>query len=319
VIVEFGVQVWDEGLRETGNTPQAMTRVTQAAEELGFDHVWINDHVITPVSQEKSYYPIGGAPWPLPPDADVHDPLAVLAMLGAVTDRIRIGTSTLVVPLRAPLPTIKALITIDHISAGRLTLGFAPGWWKEEFEVLGLPWEARGAVLDEYLDVFALACGGGIHDFHGTHVSFDEVPFFPPSVQQPRIRMVSCGTSVRALRRGSRFDGLFRILTPVAEVKGIVDRMRAEAEQAGNDPDNVKLYDFQAIVIADGATQFEGVTDLPLAGPADRLMEVIAEYEAAGMHQLVSGFTSDPFGSTTEQVENMEQFAREVMHPYRGQ
>ena len=186
--VEFGVQVWDEGLRETGNTPQAMTRVTQAAERLGFDHVWINDHVITPVSQEKSYYPIGGAPWPLPPDADVHDPLAVLAMLGAVTERIRIGTSTLVVPLRAPLPTIKSLITIDHISAGRLTLGFAPGWWREEFEILGLPWEARGKVIDEYLDVFSLACGGGIHDYHGQHVSFDSVPFFPPSVQQPRIR-----------------------------------------------------------------------------------------------------------------------------------
>ena len=123
---------------------------------------------------------------------------------------------------------------------------------------------------------------------------------------------------MRALRRGSRYDGVFRILTPVAEVKGIVDRMRSEAEQAGRDPEGVRLYDFQAIVIADGPTQFEGVADLPLAGPVDRLLEVIAEYEAAGMHQLVSGFTSDPFGSTTEQLENMERFAREVMHPYRG-
>ena len=59
--------------------------------------------------------------------------------------------------------------------------------------------------------------------------------------------------------------------------------------------------------------------DLPLAGPADKVLEAIAAYEAAGMHQLVSGFTSDPFGSTTEQLENLEQFAREVMHPYRGQ
>jgi probable F420-dependent oxidoreductase len=276
--VEFGVQVWDEGLQETGNTPQAMTRVAQAAEALGFDHLWINDHVITPVSQEKSYYPIGGAPWPLPPHAEVHDPLAVLAMLGAVTDRIRIGSSTLVVPLRDPLPTIKSLITIDHIASGRLTLGFAPGWWREEFEALGRPWEARGAVLDEYLDVFSLACNGGIHDYHGEHVSFDSVPFFPPSVQQPRIRMVSCGTSMNALRRGSRYDGVFRILTPVAEVKGIVDRVRSEAERAGRDPEDVKLYDFQAIVITQGPTQFEGVSDLPLAGPADRLMDVIAAY-----------------------------------------
>src|SRR5436190_381335 len=116
--MEFGVQIWDEGLRETGNDPAAMRRVTTKAEELGFDHVWVNDHVITPVSQAKSAYPIGGAPWPLPPEAEVHDPFAVLAMLGAVTERIRIGTSALVVPLRAPLPSIKSLITIDHISSG---------------------------------------------------------------------------------------------------------------------------------------------------------------------------------------------------------
>jgi probable F420-dependent oxidoreductase len=318
--MEFGVQVWDEGLAETGNTPQAMARVTQAAERLGFDHVWINDHVITPVSQERSYYPIGGAPWPLPPTAEVHDPLAVLAMLGAVTERIRIGTSTLVLPLRAPLPTIKSLITIDHVSSGRLTLGFAPGWWREEFEILGVPWEARGKVTDEYLVVFTLACGGGIHDYQGEHVSFESVPFFPPSVQQPRIRMVSCGTSRRALIRGARYDGVFRILTPVDEVRAFVDQLRAEAERVGNDPERVKLYDFQAIVITDDvSTQFEGVADLPLVGPADKLLDVIAAYEGAGMHQLVSGFTSDPFGSTTEQLDNMEQFATEVMGPYRGQ
>ena len=267
--MEFGLQVWDEGLRETGNTPQAMTRypggrsagVRSPLDQRPRDHAREPREVVLPDRRGTLA---------LPPEAEVHDPLAVLAMLGAVTERIRIGTSTLVVPLRAPIPTIKALITIDNICSGRLTLGFAPGWWQEEFEALGLPWEARGAVLDEYLEVFSAACGGGIHDYHGKHVSFDSVPFFPPSVQQPRFPMVACGTSMPALRRGSRYDGLFRILTPLAEVKGIVDRMRAEAERAGNDPDRVKLYDFQAIVITEEATQFEGVADLPLAGPADR-------------------------------------------------
>ena len=152
-----------------------------------------------------------------------------------------------------------------------------------------MPWEARGKVTDEYLDVFSLACGGGIHDYQGEHVSFESVPFFPPSVQQPRIRMVSCGTSLRALLRGARYDGVFRILTPLDEVKGLVDQMRAEAERVGRDPEGVKLYDFQAIVITDDVVQFEGVGDLPLAGPADKVLEAIAAYEAAGMHQLVSG------------------------------
>lgn len=318
--MEFGVQVWDEGLRETGNTPAVMAKVTKKAEELGFDHVWINDHVTTPVSQAKSHYPIGGAPWPLPPEAEVHDPFAVLAMLGAVTERIRIGTSALVVPLRPPIQSIKNLITIDHISNGRLTIGFAPGWWEEEFELLQLPFfKQRGKVLDEYLDVYTEACKSGIFDYHGEFVSFDQMPVYPASVQQPGIPLVSCGTSRKALLRGARFDGVFRILTPLSDVKRCVDEMRAEAERVGHDPDRPKLYDFQAIFITDGNdAQFEGVTDLPFAGPVDKLLEACAAFDEAGMHQIATGFTSDPFGDTNEQLENMERFAVEVMRPYRG-
>ena len=85
----------------------------------------------------------------------MYDPLVVMAMLAATTTRIRIGTSTLVVPIRPALPTAKALVSIDQLSKGRFTLGFAPGWWLEEFELLGLPFFAdRGAVLDEYLEVY---------------------------------------------------------------------------------------------------------------------------------------------------------------------
>ena len=130
--------------------------------------------------------------------------------------------------------------------------------------------------------------------------------------------MVSCGTSKRALRRGARYDGLFRILTPIAEVRRILDDMRSEAERAGNDPERMKLYDFQAIILTDGNVSFEGVGDLPLAGTADQVLHAVDQYQQAGMHQLVAGFTTDPFGPMDEQLENMEQFAAEVMRPYRG-
>lgn len=315
--MQFGVQVWDMGIRGEGNGPESMITVARRAEELGFDAVWINDHVVTPFSSERSYYPIGGAPWPLPADSDVYDPLVVLAMLAASTERIRIGTSTLVVPLRPPIPTAKALVSIDQVSKGRLDLGFAPGWWREEFEILGLPFENRGAVLDEYLAVFELACRGGTAEFHGEHVDFPAVPLYPVSYQRPAFPMLSCGTSERALRRGARFDGLFRILTGLDEVRPIRERMQAEAERAGNDPQRLRLYDFQPMILAEGVA-FEGVGDLPLAGPADKLLTNIAEYERLGMDQLVHGFTTDPFGPMAEQLENMEQFATEVLRPYRG-
>ena len=316
--MEFGVQVWDMGVRGQGNGPDSMITVTRRAEELGFDQVWVNDHVITPLSEERSYYPIGGAPWPLEPDADMYDPLVVMAMLATATDRIRIGTSTLVVPLRPALPTAKALVSIDQVSKGRFTLGYAPGWWIEEFELLGLPHKNRGALLDDYLAVFDLACRGGIIEFHGEHVDFDPLGFYPISAQQPRFPMVSCGTSERALLRGSRYDGLFRILTAVEEVPDILGRMHAEAERVGNDPAKIKLYDFQPMILTDEAVAFEGVDSLALAGSADKLLTGIEAYEKAGMNQLVHGFTTDPFGPMDEQLENMEQFAVEVLRPYRN-
>jgi probable F420-dependent oxidoreductase len=314
--MEFGVQVWDMGVRGAGNGPESMITVARRAEELGFDAVWINDHVVTPLSEERSYYPIGGAPWPLPADADVYDPLVVMAMLATATDTIRIGTSTLVVPLRPALPTAKALVSIDQISDGRFELGFASGWWREEFELLGLPFEARGAVLDEYLEIFDLACRGGTVEFHGTHADFEPVPLYPVSRQRPRFPMISCGTSTRALKRGARYDGLFRILTGVEEIAPIRARMRTEAQRVGNDADRLRLYDYQPMILTEGAA-FEGVADLPLAGSADKLLTGIAAYERAGMDQLVHGFTADPFGPMPEQLENMEQFAIEVMQPYR--
>ncbi len=315
--MKFGVQVWDMGLRGGGNGPDSMIAVARRAEELGFDEVWVNDHVVTPLSEERSYYPIGGAPWPLPADSDVYDPLVVMAMLATATSTIRIGTSTLVVPLRAALPTAKALVSIDQVSHGRFDLGFAPGWWREEFEILGLPFATRGAVLDEYLEVFDLACRGGTVEYAGAHVEFGPVPLYPVSFQQPRFPMIGCGTSQRALLRGARYDGLFRILTAVSEIPAILDAMRAEATRVGNDPDGLRLYDYQPMILSEGAA-FEGVGDLPLAGSADKLLAGIEEYDKAGMYQLVHGFTDDPFGPMTEQLEKMEQFAVEVMHPYQG-
>jgi len=316
-MLQFGVQVWDMGAPGSGNDLETMITVAKKAEELGFEALWINDHVITPDSYEKSYYPIGGAPWPLPVDADVYDPLVCLAALATHTEKIVLGTSTLVVPIRGALATAKSLITIDHLSKGRLALGFAPGWWVEEFEILDVPFKKRGKILNEYLDVFEIACKGGILSYDGEHIQFSGAGFFPGSYQKPAFPMIACGTSQPALNRGARYDGLFRIITPLEEVAGIAQELREKAEAAGHDPARPKLYDFNPIVITDGAAQFEGVEDLPLAGSVNFIMDQLKAYEDAGMHQIVSGFTADPFGPMDEQLENIQRFAEEVMVPYR--
>jgi probable F420-dependent oxidoreductase len=316
--MQFGVQVWDMGAPGSGNCLESMIAVTKKAEQLGFDGVWINDHVITPSSYAKSWYPIGGAPWPLPVNADVYDPLVVMAALAANTSRITIGTSALVVPLRGALATAKSLVSIDHLSKGRVALGFAPGWWAEEFEILGIPFGKRGKILNEYLAVFTMACAGGVLEYAGEHLKFSGAGFYPGSYQRPRFPMISCGTSAPALARGARYDGLFRILTPLEDVSTFVGELHAKAIAAGNDPERVKLYDFNPIIISNSATQFEGVAELPLAGSPQRILDQLHAYEKAGMHQIVSGFTADPFGPWNEQLEKMQQFAEDVLKHFKS-
>ncbi len=162
-------------------------------------------------------------------------------------------------------------------------------------------------MLDEYLEVFDRACRGGTVAFHGAHADFDPVALYPTSRQQPRFPMIGCGTRARALKRGARYDGLFRILTGVDEIAPVRAQMGSEAQrvgndtQVGNDAQGLELYDYQPMMLTEGAA-FEGV----------------GEYERAGMDQLVHGFTADPFGPMPAQLENMEQFAIEVMRPYRS-
>lgn len=80
----------------------------------------------------------------------------------------------------------------------------------------------------------------------------------------------------------------------------------------------MKLYDFNPIIVSNRDEQFEGVANLPLAGSAARIIDQLHAYEAAGMHQIVSGFTAEPFGPMNEQLEKMQQVAEEVLQPFRS-
>jgi probable F420-dependent oxidoreductase len=117
-------------------TPALIRRHAERAEDLGLDDVWVSEHIIVP--RDK-----------FPRSPLFFDPVLSLTWAAAVTKRVRLGTSVLVLPMRHPLPLAKELATLHNFSEGRLILGAGSGWLKEEFAALGVPFEERGRRLDE--------------------------------------------------------------------------------------------------------------------------------------------------------------------------
>ena len=128
--------------------------VAEAAERLGFDSVWAAHHVALPY-ERSSRYPYGhsGTEVAMSPGMQWLDPLVTLSMVGAVTDRVRLGTSVLVLPYRNPVNLAAEVAALDVLSDGRFVLGVGAGWMQEEFRALGIDPSERGARTDEHIEV----------------------------------------------------------------------------------------------------------------------------------------------------------------------
>src|SRR3989304_468598 len=114
-------------------------------EQLGYDSLWASDHVALPHTI-RSRYPYGETgQFPLPADAHFLEPLTTLALVAGVTERVRLGTTLLVLPHPHPVLAAKMPATHDHLSGGRVILGAGVGWMREEIELLGAPFDGRGA------------------------------------------------------------------------------------------------------------------------------------------------------------------------------
>jgi probable F420-dependent oxidoreductase len=117
--------------------PHGLIEYVERAEALGFDSVWVWDHILLGVD----------------PPFPIVDSLTLLAALAARTRRIKLGTGVLVLPLRNPVVLAKQLSSLDHIAGGRLLLGMASGWYKREFDAVGIPFHERGRIMDRNLEL----------------------------------------------------------------------------------------------------------------------------------------------------------------------
>jgi probable F420-dependent oxidoreductase len=185
--VRFGVNILNFG---HGTGPDSLLRWARYAEERGFDFAMISDHVAV-TEQVAQHYP-----------APFYDPFTTLAWLAGRTERIELGTTVTVLPFRHPL-TARAAANIDRFSGGRLILGVGVSWSRTEYAALGVPFEQRGAITDEYLDVVTRAWRHEKISHHGRFVSFDDVSTGPLPARTPPVWVG--GLSRAAMRRAVRY------------------------------------------------------------------------------------------------------------------
>ena len=164
---------------------EIVTRIARAADDAGFDFICAQDHVVSP----RAWVTEGGArTW--------FDPTALLAWTAAVTRRVKICTDVLVMPYRSPYATAKIGASLDALSGGRLILGVAAGYLREEFELLGAPFDQRGPWTDDAIQTLKAAW---TNEWLPTPAG--DVTVSPSPVQRPRPPIWVGGNSMRALRR----------------------------------------------------------------------------------------------------------------------
>ena len=158
-------------------TSKAILETACKAEELGFDAVLVNDHII-----------VDGTPNMLASWGNTYDPLMVLSYLAARTTSVQLATSVLIMPYRNPIATAKMIATLDQLSGGRVIAGVGSGWNEAEFGALGVPYHERGARTTEYLRLWQACWAPGETTFHGRFFSFDNMHINPKSRYSSPIR-----------------------------------------------------------------------------------------------------------------------------------
>ena len=207
--------------------PAIWPDLTIEGEALGFESVWLPEHLVLPVAMEGSPYGEDEHP-PVPPRTKIYDAPAYLSFLAGRTSTIRLGTWVYLLAIRHPFSGARGFATVDVVSGGRAEVGVGAGWLRAEWDAVGLDPRTRGRRLDEAIDVCRRLWSDEVVEHHGEFYDFDRVMFEPKPVQQPLPVLVG-GESEAALRRaGERGDGWIGMQHTAESAAAVAKRLRSE-------------------------------------------------------------------------------------------
>jgi probable F420-dependent oxidoreductase len=215
--------------------PAFWLEVAVEADRLGFESIWMAEHLVLPVAMRGQLVP-GEEHAPIPASTPVFDAVAYLSFVAGQTERIRLGTNVYLLAIRHPFVGARAFATLDVVSGGRAECGVGAGWLETEWDAVGLDPRARGRRLDEAMGVCRRLWSDDVIEHHGEFYDFEPVMFEPKPVQT-RLPLVVGGESRRALRRaaelGDGWIGMFHTPESAAEQVAVL----RELEDAAGRPD----------------------------------------------------------------------------------
>jgi probable F420-dependent oxidoreductase len=280
-----------------GATVDGVVAVARAAERLGFGSVWTTDHVVMLPGEAGPY-------------AEILEPMMVMAYLAAVTERVTIGASVIVVPQRNGIVLAKEIATLDHLCRGRLAIGVGAGWNEAEFHMLGYGerFQRRGAFLDETLRVWTHLFTQPEQPFQGRFYDLPPVAFAPPPLQPGGPPIWVGGASEGAIRRTGRYADVWHPVGIAADAMAQgAERLRQAAAAAGRATPRIVPRLPMEFGETPGAVFGR---NRPLRAEPAEMIERLRPYAAAGADEIICAFGS-PDGAFT--VAQMERFAAEVM------
>lgn len=275
-------------------------------ERLGYDSLWASDHIVIPYAISSRYPYSETGEFPLSADATFLEPLTALAMVAGVTERARLGTTVLVLPHRHPVLAAKTLATLDHLSGGRVILGAGVGWMREEIELLGAPFDARGPWSDEAIRIMRACWRDERTHFKGRFFTFDDIGCFPKPVRGD-IPIWMGGHSKPALRRiVALADGWHAAFPTAAALESGLAELRAECAT------QKRRFEDLAITLRAGLAirpSPGGANRKALQGTPEEIVADLRTFKALGVSHVLMEASYRDLG---QMMRTFETFARDI-------
>jgi probable F420-dependent oxidoreductase len=269
------------------------------AERLGYDSVWVSDHVVVPQANIVNF------------GETIFDPLVTLGVLAGATSRVQLGTTVLIVPYRNAVVTAKMVSSLDALSGGRVVLGVGAGWVAAESAMLGVPFAERGPMTDEHLEAMQELWTKPAPSFAGKYTQFSGLMFEPKPVQKPHPPIWVGGHSRAALRRTAQFGAAWHPInrSPEELRAGQAEIARlCQARGRAARPALTLCNDVRVVRPGESAPQSTHGGRV-IAGEPAALVDSITELASCGVEHLVLEFLS---ADGRELDEQMAAFADRV-------
>jgi len=298
--------------------PRDIDALAAKGEAMGFSTAFVNDHIVVPGDIGSRYPYAKSGQWPGGQTGEAMEQLVLLSYLASATDRVRLLTSVMVVPHRNPVVTAKMLATVDVLSGGRITVGCGTGWMREEFEAIGTaPFDDRGAVTDEYINVFKTLWTEDKPRFAGEFADFDNITFLPKPLQKPHPPIWIGGESGRAFRRTAALGDCWypigsnprQPLDSPAKFAAGRDRLYRAMEDVGRDPASIGLA-YGAMWYNDGARlDASDGGRMVFTGEDNEITADIADFHDLGVRDVMLNFKAEDLN---EMLDLMAHFIDDI-------